>query len=260
VLPPFAREIRFEGVHFHHEKDKPTLHGVDLVIRKGEKVALVGPSGAGKTTFIDLVPRFFDVDAGRITVDGHDRARRAPEEPARADRDRLAGDRALPRLDPRQHRLRRARGHRARHHRGREVGQRSRLHPEDAARLRHARRRARLRLSGGERQRLAIARALLRDPPILILDEATSALDSESEAVVQAALLRLMKGRTVIVIAHRLSTVKDADRIVVLEKGRIVETGSHDELMARPDSLYRRHWLIQSRGHHADGDEKGKSG
>jgi len=102
-------------------------------------------------------------------------------------------------------------------------------------------------LSGGERQRIAIARAILLDPPILILDEATSALDSESESIVQAALQRLMVGRTVIVIAHRLSTIRDADRIVVLEKGKVAEIGSHDELMRRQDSLYRRHYEIQTR-------------
>jgi subfamily B ATP-binding cassette protein MsbA len=112
-------------------------------------------------------------------------------------------------------------------------------------------------LSGGERQRIAIARALLLDPPILILDEATSALDSESEAVVQAALLRLMKGRTVIVIAHRLSTIRDADRIVVLEKGKIAEIGNHDELMKQQDGLYRRHYEIQTRS--AD-DHHGRTG
>jgi len=252
-LPPFSREVRFEGVHFHHEPTQPTLHGVDLVIGKGEKVALVGPSGAGKTTFIDLLPRFFDVDDGRILIDGHDvrdvtlRSLREQigivSQETVLFRDAIRDNIAYGRPDATEEQIveaakaANAHGFIERTPRGyaTPVGERG------------------FRLSGGERQRLAIARALLRDPPILILDEATSALDSESEAVVQSALERLMKGRTVIVIAHRLSTVRDADRIVVLEKGRIVETGTHDELMARAESLYRRHWLIQSRGHQGGG-------
>jgi len=248
-LPPFAREIRFEGVHFHHEPRVPTLHGVDLVIGKGEKVALVGPSGAGKTTFIDLVPRFFDVDSGRITIDGHD-LRDVAIKSLRDQIGIVSQETVLFRDSIRDNIA---------------YGRPGATEAEivAAARAAHAHEfieKAPLgyatpvgergfRLSGGERQRIAIARALLRDPPILILDEATSALDSESEAVVQEALQRLMKGRTVIVIAHRLATVRDADRIVVLEKGRIVESGSHEELMARADSLYRRHWRMQNRGH-----------
>ncbi len=256
ALPPFNRDIRFRDVHFRHEATRPTLHGVDLLIKKGEKIALVGPSGAGKTTFIDLVPRFFDVDQGAIEVDGHDlrdlTLRSLREQIGIVSQETVlfrdsirenisygrpgASDKAI------EGAARAANAHdfiaRTPGGYGTPVGERG------------------FRLSGGERQRIAIARALLLDPPILILDEATSALDSESEAVVQTALQRLMKGRTVIVIAHRLSTVRDVDRIVVLEKGRVVEIGSHDELMARPDSLYRRHWLIQTRG--GEDDPKGK--
>ncbi|MBL8844105.1 MAG: ABC transporter ATP-binding protein [Planctomycetes bacterium] len=247
ALPPFSREIRFNDVRFCHEGVKPTLNGIDLVIKKGEKVALVGPSGAGKTTFIDLVPRFFDVDGGSITIDGHDlrdlnlrslreqigivsqetilfrdsiRDNIAYGKPDATDEEVFAAARAA-----------NAHGFITRAPRGYStpVGERG------------------FRLSGGERQRIAIARAILRDPPILILDEATSALDSESEAVVQAALQQLMVGRTVIMIAHRLSTVRDADKIVVLERGRIVEMGSHDELSRKPGGSYRRHWKIQNR-------------
>ncbi len=251
-LPPFAHDIRFEAVRFHHDPEKPTLQGIDLAIKKGEKVALVGPSGAGKSTIIDLVPRFFDVEGGAIKVDGHDvrdvtlaslreqigivsqetvlfrdsiRDNIAYGKPGATDEQIVAAARAANAHD---FIAKKPGGYAWR------VGERGHT------------------LSGGERQRIAIARAILLDPPILILDEATSALDSESESVVQAALQRMMVGRTVIVIAHRLSTIRDADRIVVLEKGRIAEVGSHDELMRRQDSLYRRHYEIQTRasGYH----------
>jgi subfamily B ATP-binding cassette protein MsbA len=247
VLPPFEREIRFDKVEFCHDEDKPTLNAVDLVIRKGEKVALVGPSGAGKTTFIDLVPRFFDVDGGAITLDGHDvrdvtlRSLRTQigivSQETVLFRDSIRDNIAYGRPDATDEQIvdaaKAANAHdfilRTPDGYDTLVGERG------------------FRVSGGERQRIAIARALLLDPPILILDEATSALDSESEAVVQAALQRLMKGRTVIMIAHRLSTVRDADKIVVLQRGRVVEAGSHDELCARPDSVYFHHWKIQNR-------------
>jgi subfamily B ATP-binding cassette protein MsbA len=252
-LPPFSGEIRFDAVRFHHDPEKPTLQGIDLRIRKGEKVALVGPSGAGKSTIIDLVPRFFDVESGAIRVDGHDvrdvtlaslreqigivsqetvlfrdsiRDNIAYGKPGATDEQIVAAAQAANAHD---FIVRKPGGYAWR------VGERGHT------------------LSGGERQRIAIARAILLDPPILILDEATSALDSESESIVQAALQRLMVGRTVIVIAHRLSTIRDADRIVVLEKGKVAEIGSHDELMGRQDSLYRRHYEIQTRSTVTDG-------
>jgi subfamily B ATP-binding cassette protein MsbA len=246
-LPPFSRDIRFDEVHFHHDPEKPTLQGIDLTIKKGEKVALVGPSGAGKTTIIDLVPRFYDVERGAILVDGHD-LREVTLKSLREQigivsqetvlfRDSIRDNISYGRPDATDEQVVEA-AQAANAHEfivkkpggyDWRVGERGHT------------------LSGGERQRIAIARALLLDPPILILDEATSALDSESESVVQAALLRLMKGRTVIVIAHRLSTIRDADRIVVLEKGKIAEIGNHDELMKQPDGLYRRHYEIQTR-------------
>jgi subfamily B ATP-binding cassette protein MsbA len=247
-LPRFAREIRFEGVHFRHEPEKPTLHGIDLVIRKGERVALVGPSGAGKTTFVDLVPRFFDVDAGRITIDGHDvrdvtlRSLRQQigivSQETVLFRDSIRDNIAYGRPGATKEEIAAAAKAANAHDfiRRKPKGYRTRIGERGT------------QLSGGERQRLAIARALLRDPPILILDEATSALDSHSEAVVQAALKRLMVGRTVILIAHRLSTVRGADRIVALADGRIAESGTHDELMAIPGGLYRKLHDLQAGG------------
>ena len=251
ALPPFSREIRFEGVHFHHEPEKPTLHGVDLVIPKGKKYALVGPSGAGKTTFIDLVPRFYDVDRGAIRIDGHD-LRDLKLESVRQQigivsqetvlfRDSIRNNISYGKPDATDAEVIAA----AKAANAHDFILKTPLGYDTPVGERGA------RLSGGERQRLAIARALLLDPPILILDEATSALDSESESVVQAALQRLMKGRTVLVIAHRLSTIRDADVIVVLEKGRIVEQGNHPELMALPGGLYRRHVELQERRHSA---------
>lgn len=238
-LRPFEREIRFEAVSFAYPGGPDVLSKVDLVVPRGSVTALVGPSGAGKTTLANLLPRFMDATGGRIAIDGvdvrdvtlaslrgsmalvtqevvlfDDTVRRnvaygledVPEERVRA---ALAAANAeafvdaLPKgLDTR-------------------VGE------------------AGGRLSGGQRQRLAIARALLKDPPILILDEATSALDTESERAVQDALERLMAGRTTLVIAHRLSTVRRADQIVVLDRGRLVERGRHPELLEL-GGVYRR--------------------
>jgi subfamily B ATP-binding cassette protein MsbA len=235
--------IRYESVSFQYEAD-PVIREVDLTVAPGEIVALVGGSGSGKSTFVNLLPRFYDVNGGRITVDGHDI------------RDvKLASLRALMGLvtqevvlfnDTVRNNIAYGRGD---------------VDPErviDAAKAANAHDfisamplgydteigESGVLLSGGQRQRLAIARALFKDPPILILDEATSALDTESERLVQGALEHLMKGRTTLVIAHRLSTIRSADKIVVLDKGKIVESGTHDDLLAR-HGIYRKLYDLQ---------------
>ena len=213
------------------EGEKEVLHDINLDIRHGEVIALVGPSGAGKSTLVNLIPRFFDVTTGRVLIDGHDLRDVSLQIPARTDRQSHAGD------DPLQR-------HRAQQHRLRPAGRPSRAVVEAAkAALAHdfiprmpegydtIIGEKGFRLSGGERQRLAIARAILKNAPVLILDEATSALDSESESLVQAALSNLMAGRTVVVIAHRLSTVRRATRIAVLERAASPPSASHEELL-----------------------------
>jgi subfamily B ATP-binding cassette protein MsbA len=242
-LAPFEDEIVFEDVDFDYEEGLPLLRNVNLRIRKGEVVAIVGSSGAGKTTLVSLIPRFFDVTRGCVRIDGHDvrdvtlsslraqigivtqetilfndsaynnicygsqlTSEAAVREAARA---ALAEDFILEMLDGYQT----------------IIGERGQ------------------RLSGGQRQRIAIARALLKNPPLLILDEATSELDTESELLVQRALANLMAGRTVVVIAHRLSTVRRAARIVVLDRGTICETGTHEDLINRGGIYQRLHEL-----------------
>jgi ATP-binding cassette subfamily B protein len=233
--------IAFEAVTFHYPARPETaaLHELTLSIRPGETVALVGPSGAGKSTIFQLLMRFFDPDAGRVTLDGIDLREMArtdirrqfalvPQEPvifAASARENIrfgrpeAGDAEV------EAAARAAAAHEfiARLPQGYDtwVGERG------------------VMLSGGQRQRLAIARAILRDAPVLLLDEATSALDAESERAVQQAVERLAEGRTTLVIAHRLATVKRADRIVVLQDGRIVAEGSHGALVAQ-GGLYAR--------------------
>ncbi|MGH7024540.1 MAG: ABC transporter ATP-binding protein [Caulobacteraceae bacterium] len=232
--------LRLEGVCFRYVEDSaPVLDGVDLEVRRGEIVALVGPSGAGKTTILNLIPRFYDVTAGAVILDGHDvRAvtlaslRRhialVTQEPFLFD-DTIAANIAYAMDGVSRAEIEAAAAQAAAHEFIRALpGAYDALVGEAGARL-----------SGGQRQRIAIARAFLKDAPILLLDEATSALDTESEAQIQLALARLMAGRTTILIAHRLSTVRGADRIYVLDKGRVVETGAHAALMAR-GGLYAR--------------------
>ncbi|HEX4485240.1 MAG TPA: ABC transporter ATP-binding protein [Terriglobales bacterium] len=248
TLPKFSQSIRFENVCFsydnHGEETREILRGINLEVNAGEVLAVVGSSGAGKSTLVHLIPRFFDVSAGKLTVDGRD-VREVTLDSLRGQigvvtqetvlfNDTLRNNIAYGRPGISQKDVETAAKAALAHDfisalpdgYNTVIGERG------------------VRLSGGERQRIAIARALLKNAPILILDEATSALDSESEALVQAALHNLMIGRTVVVIAHRLSTVRRANRIVVIENGAIADIGPHDELMKKLGT-YRRLYDLQ---------------
>jgi ATP-binding cassette, subfamily B, bacterial MsbA len=240
TLHGFSDRIEFEDVRFGYDRGGTVFDDISFTVNRGEVVAIVGSSGAGKTTLVNLLPRFYDVTAGRVTIDGHD-VRDLRLESLRRQiavvtqdvilfNDTIRANIAYGDATAGEDAIRRAAraalvddfvsDYNAR------VGERG------------------LRLSGGERQRISIARALLKNAPILILDEATSSLDAESEALVQQALQNLMEGRTTIVIAHRLSTVRRADRIIVLADGRIKETGSHEELVVRR-GLYWKLYNLQ---------------
>ncbi len=246
-LGRFARGIRFADVSFAYDQAEAApvvLHGIDLEVRAGEVLALVGSSGAGKSTLVHLIPRFFDVSGGQILIDGRD-VREVTLDSLRSQIGIVTQETVLfndtvrnniaygqPHVSQKQveEAARAARAHEF--IKGLSEGYNTMIGERG------------VRLSGGERQRIAIARAILKNAPILILDEATSALDSESESLVQAALQNLMTGRTVFVIAHRLSTVRRADRIVVLENGTISDIGRHEELMQKLGT-YRRLYELQ---------------
>jgi subfamily B ATP-binding cassette protein MsbA len=247
VLPPFSRKIELEDISFCYESEgvqREVLHNVQLEVKAGEILALVGSSGAGKSTLVSLVPRFFDVTTGRIAIDGHD-VRDVTMQSLRSQIGVVTQETVLFN-DTLRNNI--AYGQPAVSQMQVEAAARAALAHDFIMELPAAYETVigekGVRLSGGERQRIAIARALLKNAPILILDEATSALDSESEALVQSALQNLMAGRTVIVIAHRLSTVRRADRIVVLENGAIADIGSHEELMQKLGT-YRRLYDLQ---------------
>ena len=249
TLKGFAQRVQFQDVGFSYstgEGEHQILHNVDLEVRAGELLALVGPSGAGKSTLVNLIPRFFDVTSGRILIDGHDirdltlgSLRRQVAQVTQETilfNDTVRNNIAYGRPDVKhsivEHAAQNALAHDfiLRMPQGYDtvIGEKG------------------FRLSGGERQRLAIARAILKNAPLLILDEATSALDAESESLVQAALANLMQDRTVVVIAHRLSTIRRANRIAVLEEGRITAIGSHEELMTSSPT-YQRLYQLQFR-------------
>jgi subfamily B ATP-binding cassette protein MsbA len=234
-----ARGLRLETVSFSYHDGAPALERVSLDVARGETVALVGPSGGGKSTILNLIPRFYDAGAGTVSLDGQDvrtltlRSLReqialVTQEPFLFD-DTIRANIAYARPEATTEEIETAARAAAAHDfiLGLPAGYDTQVGEAGA------------RLSGGQRQRIAIARAFLKNAPILLLDEATSALDTESEAQVQAALERLMAGRATLLIAHRLSTVKGADRIYVIDKGRVVETGTHASLLAAR-GLYAR--------------------
>jgi len=239
----FQRELRFDRVNFAYA-ETPVLRDIDLTARKGQVIALVGPSGSGKSTLVDLIPRFYEPVSGRILIDGIDT--REIKLPALRALTGIVSQETVLFHDTVRNNI--AYG---------APGQYSQQQIEDAAKAANAHSfitelpngydtllgERGTRLSGGQRQRLAIARALLSDPPILILDEATSALDTESERLVQEAIDRLLQGRTVFVIAHRLSTITHADQIVFLDRGEIVEQGTHAELLEKRGAYSRLYEL-----------------
>jgi len=248
AVPEDFDAIRFEGVGFAYEAGQPVLEGIDLSVERGEVLALVGPSGAGKSTLVNLLPRFIDPDRGRILLGGVD-LRRIPLRELRARMGIVSQETVVFHDTVRSNVAYGAVGR----YTDRQVWKALRAaHAEDFVEglprgLETPLGDQGVRLSGGQRQRIGIARAVLRDPPILILDEATSDLDARSERLIQRALGRLLEGRTVFVIAHRLSTVLGADRIAVLDRGRIVQTGTHRELVER-DGLYRHLCELQFAG------------
>ncbi len=248
-------DIEFRDVDFSYQPDKPVLRGINLSVKPGQTVALVGRSGSGKTTLVNLLPRFYEADRGQVLIDGH------PIQdfklPALRKQIATVSQKVVLFDDTIAHNI--AYG---------AFRDRSQHEIEQAARAAYAHDfimalpegyqtrvgQDGVQLSGGQRQRIAIARALLKDAPILVLDEATSALDNESEFYIQAALDEIMKGRTTLVIAHRLSTIESADLIVVMDAGRLVEAGTHAELLARNGAYAQLHSRNFAEDDMADGN------
>lgn len=256
-IDSFSKEIELSHVSFGYKKSVGIIHDLSMKIKAGEKVGIVGPSGAGKSTLISLLLRFYDVDSGSVTIDGEN-IRNFTQDDLRSLFSMVSQDTSL------MHRT---------------VGENIEYGAEDELQKAELEEAAAatdslnfienlsdyrggagfdsvvgdrgVKLSGGQKQRIAIARVLVKNSPILILDEATSALDSQSEKCIQENLEKLMQGKTVIAIAHRLSTLKKMDRIVVLEKGQIVESGSHEELL-KSDGMYRKLWDLQTEGFISD--------
>jgi ATP-binding cassette subfamily B multidrug efflux pump len=251
--------IRFENVSFHYGKENAVIDNYSLTIRPGEKVGIIGRSGAGKSTLVNILLRLYDLEGGRILIDGQDIAA-VTQESLRMQIGMVSQDTSLlhrsvrdnilfGRPDAGEERLVEAAGRaealdfieRLRDQQGRKgfdahVGERG------------------VKLSGGQRQRIAIARVMLKDAPILVLDEATSALDSEVEEAIQSNLNRVMEGKTVLAIAHRLSTIAALDRLVVIDRGKIIEEGTHDALL-KQGGLYAELWARQSGGFLASDDD-----
>ncbi|MEK1901817.1 MAG: ABC transporter ATP-binding protein, partial [Rhizobium sp.] len=251
--------IRFENVSFHYGKENAVIDNFSLTIRPGEKVGIIGRSGAGKSTLVNILLRLYDLEGGRILIDGQDIAA-VTQESLRMQIGMVSQDTSLlhrsvrdnilfGRPDAGEERLVEAAGRaealdfieRLRDQQGRKgfdahVGERG------------------VKLSGGQRQRIAIARVMLKDAPILVLDEATSALDSEVEEAIQSNLNRVMEGKTVLAIAHRLSTIAALDRLVVIDRGKIIEEGTHDALL-KQGGLYAELWARQSGGFLASDDD-----